>query len=1137
MRLKQIKLSGFKSFVDSTSVPFPQQMTAVVGPNGCGKSNVIDAVRWVLGESSAKNLRGDAMTDVIFNGSAQRKPVSQASVELVFENTEGRLAGGLADRSEISIKRIVTRDAQSNYFLNGSKCRRRDITDIFLGTGLGPRSYAIIEQGMISRLIESKPQELRVFIEEAAGISKYKERRRETENRIKHTRENLDRLSDVREELGKNIDKLKRQATAAQRYKELKAQERKLKAELTTIKWLHYSNRFNALEQQLQQQQTELEKYQSQELGDQRVLLELKQQAQDGRQQLEKTQSQFYQLGATISRIEQQILHQRQHQQTLSAQMQQARHSLSQAEEFIATEQAQQSELELQLQQDEPQLELQAEQLDVLSEQLQLLEDEQVQQQQAFQHWQQQHFRLQQQQQQQQLQLQNQQQQYQQLQQQQQQITADIAALSLTPLQQRITVLSSALDESEQLLQQDVSAHGEAQINVQQLEQHNKQLQAQQLQAANDVQLLQREQHLLQQQQLQRDTEQQQLLRQLQVKPGWANAVATVLGQLQHARVAVALPAEPATVVTATCRTAMPNTLAQVIEAGVYPDSFNHILLADSISQAMLQQAQLQPGQSVICPQGYWLGRNWALLAGASQSDSFLLRQERLGQLNSEITQANTELQLAETALAEHTLQLQQATALVQQAGEQLQQAQKQHQQQQTTLLLAQQELQQGQRLAQKLDAEQAQLQLKQAQLEESIEQLQLAQESSAEQLLEHEAQQQQLQQHSGSAQQQLQQLRAQFEQKRLQQQQLLMQQKITEQQLTALQQSLTRARVQQQQLQEQLQQLNDKLQPDDDAELILQEQLQQSLLERDETEQQMISQQDALAGIEQQIRQLEQGQQGIMQLLNKKRAELADIQLDAEGYRVRANNMMELLREQQANMKEVLAELPADADESVWQQQLDKTTDAVSRLGPINLAAIEEYEQQAERKQYLDAQNDDLMAAMDTLETAIRKIDKETRQKFKDTFEQVNDGLKTLFPKVFGGGRAYLDLTEDDLLETGVTIMAQPPGKKNSTIHLLSGGEKALTALSLVFSIFRLNPAPFCMLDEVDAPLDDANVGRFCNLVREMSETVQFIYISHNKIAMEMAAQLMGVTMQEPGVSRVVAVDVEDAVKMAAAS
>ncbi|MFN3900216.1 MAG: chromosome segregation SMC family protein, partial [Alishewanella aestuarii] len=307
MRLKQIKLAGFKSFVDPTTVPFPQAMTAIVGPNGCGKSNVIDAVRWVLGESSAKNLRGDAMTDVIFNGSAQRKPVSQASVELVFENTQGRMAGNLADRSEIAIKRVVTRDAQSLYFLNGSKCRRRDITDIFLGTGLGPRSYAIIEQGMISRLIESKPQELRVFIEEAAGISRYKERRRETENRIKHTRDNLDRLTDVREELGKNIDKLKRQAATAQRYKELKAQERTLRAQLTTIKWLGFNDTLNKLEQQLREQETELQKYQAAQAGDERVLTELREQAHTARQQQEQCQQQYFQLGNRISSLEQQI--------------------------------------------------------------------------------------------------------------------------------------------------------------------------------------------------------------------------------------------------------------------------------------------------------------------------------------------------------------------------------------------------------------------------------------------------------------------------------------------------------------------------------------------------------------------------------------------------------------------------------------------------------------------------------------------------------------------------------------------------------------------------------------------------------------------------------------------------------------
>ncbi|MBU1311619.1 MAG: chromosome segregation protein SMC [Gammaproteobacteria bacterium] len=1137
MRLKQIKLSGFKSFVDSTTVPFPQQMTAVVGPNGCGKSNVIDAVRWVLGESSAKNLRGDAMTDVIFNGSAQRKPVSQASVELVFENTEGRIAGGLADRSEIAIKRIVTRDAQSLYFLNGSKCRRRDITDIFLGTGLGPRSYAIIEQGMISRLIESKPQELRVFIEEAAGISKYKERRRETENRIKHTRENLDRLADVRDELGKNIDKLKRQASAAQRYKELKAQERKLKAELTTIKWLQYNNRFTALEQQLQQQQTELEKYQSQELGDQRVLLELKQQAQDTRQQLEQAQSRFYQLGASISRLEQQILHQRQQQQSLTTQLTQAEHSLSQAQQYIAAEQAQQQELQQQLAEDEPQLELMQQQVEELAMQLQQLEDEQQRQQQALMQWQQQQFRLQQQAQQQQLQLQNEQQQWQQQGAAQQLLQQELNELALSPLRHKQQQLSAELVDCEQALAQQQQQYEQLQQQIN--------LQQQQLTALNnplqslntELQLLQREQQQLLRLQQQQASEQQQLLQQLQVQPGWATAVVLVLGQLQHASVQDKPDDMAQTRVSPNKQQPKPDSLAAKITTGIYPDYFNQVRCADNADDARMQVSTLAEGQSVITPQGYWLGSNWAVLAGSASADSYLQRAERLQALTAELAVAEDNHARAE---AEYLAAQQQLAVLEQQQQQQLQQLQQrqqQLQQAQTATLLAEQELQQAQKLSQKLQAELDQRELEQAQRHERMEQLTMALEHSSEQLLQHEAGQHELQHQSGNQQQQLQQLKARYEQQRSAQQQLLMQHKMAQQQLATLTQSLGRSQQQQQQLQEQVSQLNAKLAQDDEPELLLHEQLQESLLSREEAEQTLIGQQDALANIEQQMRQLEQGQQGIMQLLNKKRAALSELQLDAEGYRVRANNMLELLREQQANMKDVLAELPADADEALWQQQLDKTTDAVARLGPINLAAIEEYEQQSERKQYLDAQNDDLMAAMETLETAIRKIDKETRQKFKDTFEQVNEGLKTLFPKVFGGGSAYLDLTEDDLLETGVTIMARPPGKKNSTIHLLSGGEKALTALSLVFSIFRLNPAPFCMLDEVDAPLDDANVGRFCNLVREMSETVQFIYISHNKIAMEMAAQLMGVTMQEPGVSRVVAVDVDDAVKMAAAS
>lgn len=1136
MRLKQIKLSGFKSFVDSTTVPFPQQMTAVVGPNGCGKSNVIDAVRWVLGESSAKNLRGDAMTDVIFNGSAQRKPVSQASVELVFENTEGRVAGNLADRSEISVKRIVTRDAQSNYFLNGSKCRRRDITDIFLGTGLGPRSYAIIEQGMISRLIESKPQELRVFIEEAAGISKYKERRRDTENRIKHTRDNLDRLADVREELGKNIEKLRRQASAAQRYKELKAQERKLKAELTTVKWLHYNGRYNELEQQLQQRQTELEKYQSQELGDQRVLLELKQQAQESRQQLERAQAAFYQLGATISRLEQQILHQRQQQQSLSSQLQQANGSLQLADEHIQTEQAQLDELTEQLAEDEPALALLDEQLAELSEQLAELEDSQQQQQRALQQWQQQQFRLQQQQQQLHMQSQNQRQQYLQQQQRQQQLQQELQALALTPLQQ-------AVAEAQQQLEQSTERHQQAQEQLQAEQQKRDDMQSlqreleQQLQLQQtELTLLQREYTQLQQIQQQQDTQQQQLLRQLVVKPGWANAVALVLGQLQHAKPANAVPGSTDSYVSKPSAEAAPDSLAEVIESGHYPQSFNSVLLANTAEQVQARALTLSDGESVICPQGYWAGNNWALNAD-NQQDNYLKRSERLQQLAPLIASQQQQVTEAESKLQQQQQHLQQATLAVTAAQQQLSTSQNIVAQHNTALLLAQQALAQSTRLADKLTAELAALELQLAQLDETAEQLELQHEQLTEQLLEHETQQAELVQGGAGATAQLQQLRASFEQTRSQQQQRLLQHKVAQQQQQSLSSSLARAKAQQQQLSEQVAQLTAKLAQDDEPELILQEQLQQSLLEREDAEQAMLAQQDLLAGLEQQIRELEQGQQGIMQLLNKRRSELESLRLDAEGYRVRANNMVELLREQQVSMKEVLEHLPAEAEEALWQSQLDKTVDAVGRLGPINLAAIEEFEQQSERKQYLDAQHDDLIGAMDTLETAIRKIDKETRQKFKETYDKVNDGLQSLFPKVFGGGSAYLDLTEDDLLETGVSIMARPPGKKNSTIHLLSGGEKALTALSLVFSIFRLNPAPFCMLDEVDAPLDDANVGRFCNLVREMSETVQFIYISHNKIAMEMAAQLMGVTMQEPGVSRVVAVDVDDAVKMATAS
>ena len=1154
MRLKQIKLAGFKSFVDPTTVPFPQAMTAVVGPNGCGKSNVIDAVRWVLGESSAKNLRGDAMTDVIFNGSAQRKPVSQASVELVFENTQGRLAGQLADRSEIAIKRLVTRDAQSSYFLNGSKCRRRDITDIFLGTGLGPRSYAIIEQGMISRLIESKPQELRVFLEEAAGISKYKERRRETENRIKHTRDNLDRLADVREELGKNIEKLKRQAATAQRYKELKAQERKLKAEVTTIKWLGFTAQLQQVEQQVQAQETELEKYHAAQVGDQRVLLELKEQLVTARAEQERQQHLYYQLGATISRLEQQLLNQRQQQQLLQQQLQQKQHTLLEFNRHQQMDVQQLAELAAQLSELAPDLALQAEQVAELALQLQDATEQVTQQQQQYDHAQQHAFGLRARVQQLQLQDQHVQQQLQQLATQHVTQTQRLEELeettlhaALAELEQQQTLQQAVLlaaDEEWQLAQQQLSLAEHAYTVANDERQH--------WQNKHHVLHLE-QQHLLALQQRIPPTE-QHLLQHVNIRPGWALAVAHALGALQQATL---LPTDSTLAATVTPLQALTQTthayllcdpqglesanensatLASVVISGPYPESFRHILLANTLAEAEGILHQLQPGQSVICPDGSWFGRNWGLSASIEAADSALLRQERLVQLAAEQKIADAELasaiQHAQAAQEQrHAIKArgQQAASARDAATSQLQQLQSAAQFKQFELQQRQQQRQQLQQSLSALAEEQVLLLAQQEQ-----QQVQLADAEDA--LQAQQGVQDDLQAALIQARQYEAQLRQQHAAQKEQLSQLQMQHTVSQRQQQTLQDTLQRAAAQQRGLTEQVHALEAQLTLQDDSPVLLQEQLQETLLQREDAEQALAIANNQLNALTLQIREIDQGQSGILQRVAQQQKALESLRLDAEGYRIRATNMMELLREQQVSMQTVLAELPADADAGIWQQQLDKTVDAVSRLGAINLAAIEEYEQQAQRKQYLDEQHQDLVSALETLETAMRKIDRETRQRFKETFDEVNDGLKQLFPKVFGGGSAYLDLTDDDLLETGVSIMARPPGKKNSTIHLLSGGEKALTALSLVFSIFRLNPAPFCMLDEVDAPLDDANVGRFCNLVREMSETVQFIYISHNKIAMEMAAQLMGVTMQEPGVSRVVAVDVDDAVKLAVA-
>lgn len=1154
MRLKKIRLAGFKSFVDPTNIPFPGDMTAVVGPNGCGKSNVIDAVRWVLGESSAKNLRGDSMTDVIFNGSSARKPVSQCSVELVFDNSSGRIQGEFAAFNEISVKRLVTKDAVSSYFLNSAKCRRRDITDLFLGTGLGPRSYAIIEQGMISKLIESKPQDLRVFIEEAAGISKYKERRKETQTRIAHTKENLDRLEDVRQELGDQIAKLKRQAIAATRYKELKQEERTLKAELATIKWLAQSKQQANLQQQIDEKNIELESLSSSQQGDESGLHALKNDQLMVKQQIDDIQQTVFNTGTEITKLEQsQLFAQKRLTQIQSevAQLKQAESALTINVEQLNRELEQ---TKVKLLDAEPQKELLEEQVFEL-ENIKHEVDEKLQ---AFlresksdddiyhskkQVLQQKHGQIQQ-----SLAI-------------QQRLNTRIVELNQELSEQNIADIELSLAQTESSLEDAMLQAELAQTNWQQLSddqaRHRSQLSEQRKlvssQEAQKLGITTKKQTLEDMQVL--PTGINGVLENLQlnsakacweyfsVKPGYEKALDAAFQEIQEGSVLN-------TSLTVNLLTKLPHnsppilfdenfirkktegSLASVILNDAVPEFTNHIFVCDTVVDALDKINEGGNVQKVVTKDGTILTPSSIIFA--KQSDTKVLRKAQIDQLSQTLQQLTPELEEANlklAALVEQEASLASAqiaqSNILQEAKVQVQKYELEHK----NLVFQQSQFaKRNDRLLQDISKQEIELEQEAMQLETVTEQVEELSEELA--LLEDNRSQNQhesdnLQQQQQNTQIQFNQLQAKLHQHALLYQQLQNSITVLQEQTASKQTSLVANQEKLAMLQEEAEDLN---MPSHEQE----QKLQSLLLEQEQHRAKLETARMSLEKIESDIADLEKGQHGIVAKMDKIKAEIASLRIQSETAKVRAQSHIEQLAELSQSVIDIIATLDEQAEEKLWQSKLDKVVQSLSRLGAVNLAAVEEYEQQFERKKHLDDQNDDLTQALDTLETAMRKIDKETRTRFKYTFDQVNGDLKMLFPKVFGGGAAYLDLTGDDLLETGVTIMARPPGKKNSTIHLLSGGEKALTALSLVFAIFRLNPAPFCLLDEVDAPLDDANVGRFCRLVSEMSKSVQFIYITHNKVAMEMATHLTGVTMAEPGVSRMVAVDMEQALAIA---
>ncbi len=1180
MRLSKLKIAGFKSFVDPTTIDMRSNLTGIVGPNGCGKSNTIDAVRWVMGESSAKHLRGASMDDVIFNGSSARKPIGQASIELLFDNTDGGLGGEFAKFNEIGVKRQISRDGQSKYFLNGSRCRRRDITDIFLGTGLGPRSYAIIEQGMISRLIEAKPEELRNTLEEAAGISKYKERRRETETRIRHTRENLDRLSDLREELEKQLAHLDRQAKAAERFKKHKASERRLSAELLLL-------RLQAVQQDIEARQAVINQNANQhqaQLAEQRSLENRiensREQHSEANNKLNKVQAEFYRLGSEISRIEQSIQHQKELEARYQRDLKQLNEELAAARLHAEEDQQALDEASRQLEKQEP---------EYLKQQQQLTQSEQALQQaeQQLADWRQRWSEHQQ-----------------KLAEPSRQ--AQVERARMEQIENQIEHIASRLGKLQS--EQGVFNTDSHQTELQQQQERLQELQAKQQQAQDTFELIKQDyqqqfdanQNLQDSLQKQRSElqsltgrlaslealqqaglgkgaggklkkqlnswlqrfeldESPRLAENIKVESGWEKALETVLGdqlealQLDQNRQHLLKQAlEDAPDISSSFifdldrqeqQTPSPDSLASKIEtpALLHP-MLQHIRCVETLEEALTLQNTLDGARLIVTRNGDLLGANWIKKKGRdkqNQRDGILARQQEIDAIQSQIT-------TLKQTIDEQERQLQQGRNAIKQIEEQktglqnqLNSLHREESQAQSVISATENRIAQTEANQKRIIAEITELELRQ-QNEQKAHEKATHERNRALALMETlEKDQQSMQNEQQPLQERLDEQREKNRLQREKTQQLQVQIETlkagkanTLQQLDRLAERIQKLEQRKAELIEQ--RSGEQGYGDQNNAQQLKSQLEQLLEQRKRVEQELAASRDALQTIDNQIRELEQQRHQAENEVEKLRSLLETLKLEWREVTVREQTLKEQLAETDFDSDELKQSIDPQATLKTHQQALEKVQGKIERLGAINLAAIEEFKTQSERKVYLDQQNEDLMEALQTLESAIAKIDRDTRNLFKDTFEKVNQRIQEMFPQLFGGGKAFLEMTGDDLLTTGISIMAQPPGKRISSIHLMSGGEKALTAVALVFAIFELNPAPFCMLDEVDAPLDEANVGRFCELVRKMSQQVQFIFITHNKTTMELADNLIGVTMREPGVSRLVTVDVNEAARMA---
>ncbi|MDT8448562.1 MAG: chromosome segregation protein SMC [Wenzhouxiangellaceae bacterium] len=1158
MRLTAIKLAGFKSFVEPATIKLPSNLMAVVGPNGCGKSNIIDAVRWVMGESSARQLRGESMSDVIFSGSSARKPVGTASVELMFDNSDGRAGGEYANYNEISVRRQVSRDGQSAYFLNGSRCRRKDITDLFLGTGLGPRSYAIIEQGMISQIVEARPEELRAFLEEAAGISVYKERRRETENRIRHTRENLERLSDLREEVAKQLEKLKRQARAAERYRKLKQRYRDEEARLSALRWRRARGELEQHAARLRETETRIEQAVAEQREAEKALETLRERQHQASEKTSSIQAELYEVAGEIARLEQSIEHQKDLLERQRNEYTEVESQINELQQHLVLDRAQVEDVTGRIAELEPALEKARSAEHAAREAFEQAEAALAERQEQWQKCRSEASATRQRVELLKLRIEHLDERMSQASQRLEKLAADDGGarekLDAERAQTRrdLEAAETELERARAALGEKREAVSGAREAIERLRGELDELRGREREIRGRVESL----HVLNRPRAEDDSQRAwlaergldtgpSLLESLHVDPDWQNAAETVLERWLAARMIDGdVPHEPPVpglgliAEQAETDAPRPGTLAEKLSgAGALTVMLNAVHCCADADEAFSRVASMGPAESVITPDGLWLGRGWSWRAnsGDDESEGRLARQREIRTLEGELDALTREIETRMEDLAERERRHGDGSAAMESGRDEVERLQARVSELSGIRAGQDNRREALERRRAEMEQEHASLIERQQGDREALAAARREMQEALEELERLDGRENELLATRNEQQKQREKSRHDYRGAREAREEIALKVESCRASLDSLKQAIRRMDTQVGQLQGRYVELSEKLAQGDRPVRAQQTERDGLLTRRLEVEERLKASRAELEELEQQWRELDRRRRDAAAGADAIREQQSAAQVHRRELEIEVERHAGRVAELDGDLDALAAELPEDAETQAWVDELGRLEEKIRRLEPVNLAAIQEREQEAERKDYLDRQHADLTEALETLEQAIARIDRTTRTRFRDTFERINANLETLFPRLFGGGHAHLEMVGDDWLTAGAAILARPPGKRITRIHLLSGGEKALTAVAFVFAIFNLNPAPFCLLDEVDAPLDDANVGRFSELVQEMSDKVQFLFVTHNKVTMEVAHQMLGVTMREPGISRLVSVDLEKAVAMAA--